>query len=285
MATLNDEPMSGLRVLIVSDPGGGKTGSVLKLAESGQKVFVADFDDNLFRLRKFISPDAFKSIHYETLVDKVSFNAEGLPVVDGIPKAWSGFCKLCKTWVDRNTGEDFGEPESWGPDCWFVIDSLTSMGNASMYYTKFRRKSMGKRRSKPDWGDAIERVEGALQIFAGSPVNFICTAHLARLNMEDITENTDDSGNVIAKPTASLRLPPNANMRYPTALGQKLPPRVGGYFNLILQAQRIGSGVGARRVLRTVPEEDVDIKVPLPARTLPPEVPIDKLWTILSALR
>jgi len=74
-------------------------------------------------------------------------------------------------------------------------------------------------------------------------------------------------------------------MRYPIALGQKLPAKIGGYFNVVLQAVRVGSGVGARRVLRTVPEEDVDIKVPLLPKTVPAEVPIDKLWTILERFK
>ena len=151
-----------------------------------------------------------------------------------------------------------------------------------MNYTMFKNKRMGKGRRKNDWGDAIERVEGSLQIFAGHDVNLICTAHLSRLSMEDMTETADENGKSIDKPTAAVRLPPNAMMRYPVTLGQKFPPRIGGYFNLILQAQRIGSGAGARRVLRTVPEEDVDIKVPLPPRVVPPEVSIDRLWDILK---
>ena len=281
MPTL-DTHNPGLRVLIVGDPGSGKTTAIGKLAEAQQELFICDFDNNLNPVAKFVRGDALKNIHYETLVDPIKFNAEGKPIVNGIPPAFSGFVRQSANWTDSDTGESFGAPDSWRHERWFVVDSLTTLGNAAMNYTLFKRKRFGKRRGFAEWGDAIERVEGTLQLFAGSSVNLICTAHLARLRMEDVTESADDDGNPIDKPTAAKRLPPNANMRYPVALGQALPPRVGGYFNVVLQAQRIGSGPGARRVLRTVPEEDVDIKVPLLPRTVPPEVGIDKLWDILK---
>ena len=281
MPTL-DSHVPGLRVLIVGDPGSGKTTAIGKLAEHAQELHICDFDHNLNPVSHFVKPEALKRIHFETLVDPVEYDANGKPVVKGIPPAFSKFIQLSNKWVDSSTGEDFGDPDAWGMGRWFIIDSLTTFGNAAMNYTMFKRKRFGKRRGFAEWGDAIERVEGALQMFAGSSTHLICTAHLARLNMEDVTESADEDGKPTDAPTVAKRLPPNAMMRYPVALGQKLPPRIGGYFNLVLQAQRIGSGVGARRVLRTVPEEDVDIKVPLPPRTVPPEVPIDQLWTILK---
>ncbi len=281
MPTL-DTHEPGLRVLIVGDPGSGKTTAIGKLAEAGQELFIVDFDHNLNPVAKFVDKAAFSRIHFETLVDPVRFNPEGKPVINGIPPAFSGFVKLSSKWVDSATGEDFGDPETWQSNRWFIIDSLTSFGNACMNYTVFKRKRMGKGRGWKEWGEAVERVEGTLQMFAGCSANLICTAHLARLNLEDVTETADEEGALIDKPTVARRLPPNAMMRYPVALGQKLPTRIGGYFNIIIQAQRIGAGVGARRVLRTVPEEDVDIKVPLPLRVVPPEVGIDKLWDILK---
>lgn len=270
-----------LRILIVGDPGAGKTGAIGNLAEHGQELFWADFDNNLNALPQFLSPEALGRIHVETLVDPVRMNAEGKPIIDGIPPSLPQFIKLSDKWVDSETGEDFGRPEEWADDRWFVVDSLTTLGNACMNYTMFKRKKMGRRRGFAEWGDAIERVEGVMQRFAGADVNVIMTAHLCRLNMEDVTE-TDDSND---RPTQAKRLPPNATMRYPVALGQKLPPRIGGYFNVVLQLQRIGTGAGAQRLIRTVPEEDVDIKVPLPPRIVKPEVKIDRLWDIIKPLK
>ena len=277
------EHKRGKRILIVGDPGSGKSSAVGSLAEYGQELFICDFDDNLDPLPEFLSPEAIERIHYETLLDKVKMDSvSGKPIVEGIPAAWPKYVELSKSWTDSTTGKSFGAPESWPDNFWFVEDSLTTKGNASMNYTMFKRKRMGKRRGYAEWGEAIERVEGSIDAFRYAGVNYICTAHLARLNMEDVTESADDDGSPIDRPKAAKRLPPNAMMRYPVTLGQKLPPRIGGYFNLVLQAVRIGSGAGARRVLRTVPEEDVDIKVPLPRKKLPVDVPIEKFWEILK---
>jgi len=282
MPSMNNHKKS-LRVLIVGDPGSGKSSAVGKLAEHDQELFICDFDDNLNPLPQFLKPEALERIHYETLLDKFNFDpTSGKPITKGIPQAWSRYIKLAEKWVDSDTGEDYGDPDSWADNRWFVEDSLTTKGNAAMNYTMFKRKKLGKRRGFAEWGDAIERVEGSLMKFQAANVNYICTAHLCRLNMEDVTASAEEDGTTIDSPTMAKRLPPNAMMRYPVALGQKLPPRIGGYFNLVLQAVRVGHGVGARRVLRTVPEEDVDIKVPLPPKTVPIEVPIDQLWSILK---
>lgn len=284
MPTL-DNHNPGLRVLIVGEPGSGKSTAIGKLAEAMQKLFIVDFDNNLNPLKIFVSDKYFCNIHYQTLVDPMDFDTNGMPIAKGIPRAWTRYIALAKQWIDIESGEDFGRPDDWPKDHWFVEDSLTTKGRAAMWHTLHKRKRMGKRKGFAEWGDAIDKIEGTLDLWKASNCNFICTAHLARLRMEDVTETADDNGNVIDRPTVAKRLPPNANMRYPVALGQALPPRIGAYFNVVLQAQRIGAGAGARRVLRTVPEEDVDIKVPLLPRTVPPEVSIDKLWDILKHFR
>jgi len=282
MPTLTKHQKS-LRVLIVGDPGSGKSTAVGKLAEHDQELFICDFDDNLNPLPQFITPKALERIHYETLLDDFKFDQKsGTAAISGIPQAWPRYIKLAEQWVDSETGEDYGKPDEWEDNRWFVEDSLTSKSNAAMNYTLFKHKRAQNEKRIRDWGVAIDRLESSIIAFQSSNVNYICTAHLARLHMEDVTENVDADGDVVSKPTAAKRLPPNAMMRYPVALGQKLPPKIGGYFNLVLQAVRVGSGVGARRILRTVPEEDVDIKVPLPPKTVPTDVPIDQLWTILK---
>ncbi len=282
MPTL-DQYQPTRRVLIVGDSGSGKTTAIAKLAEAGQELFIADFDNNLNAIPQFVSREALKHIHYETLVDPIVYNEAGTPTIKSIPKAFSRFTQLAKEWVDSETGESYGKPEEWPDNYWFVLDPLTAFGAAIMYHTQYKRKTLGKQRTFKDWGDAMQRIEGTLDMFKASNVNFICTAHLSRLNMEDVTETMDNQGNVIDNPTAARRLPPNAMMRYPIALGQKLPPKVGGYFNMILQCQRIGAGPAAKRVIRTVPEEDVDVKVPLSKKSkVPAEVPVDQLWSILK---
>jgi hypothetical protein len=51
---------------------------------------------------------------------------------------------------------------------------------------------------------------------------------------------------------------------YPNALGSKLPPKVGRYFNTILLAKSMGSGQSMRRKIRTVSEGTIELKNPDP---------------------
>ncbi|KKK85175.1 hypothetical protein LCGC14_2775920, partial [marine sediment metagenome] len=218
---------------------------------------------------------------YETLVGKIKPDPNtGYPTVKGQPTAYRRFIKLMSNWVDSESGEDYGPPEKWGPDCWLVIDPLTSLGDAAMMYTLGQANRLGQSRRKKDWGDAINRVEGVPMLLRSYPINCIMLAHLQRLTPPD----SQDEG--IKATAANLQLPKNFLMRYPATLGQKLPPRIAGYFNIVIQAQRVGSGRGATRVLKTVPDDDVDIKIPLPfGKIKDVEVGIDKLYDIITAIR
>jgi len=278
------------RILIVGDPGAGKTCAYGSLLAHGQRLFVCDFDDNLDPIFKLVPKEFHDNLIYETLVDKVRFDKEGNPTVEGRPTAFAGFVKLVKSWVDSETGEDYGPPESWGPNDWLVIDPLTSFSHAAMWHTLHKAGRLGtsmkggRPRRLKDWGVAIDKVEGAIQMLRSLPINMIVTAHLMRLSQDEI-EDDEESGGASGKPAAARKLPDNLLMRYPATLGQKLPPRIGGYFSVVLQAKRVGKGQAARRVLATVPDDDVDVKVPVPPKSLPVEVPADSLWTIVEALR
>jgi len=171
----------GLRVLIVGDPGSGKSSAIGSLAEAGQELFICDFDDNLNPLPQFLTPEALERIHYETLLDDFKFDQKKrMATVSGIPQAWPRYIKLAEQWIDSETGEDFGRPDDWGDDRWFVEDSMTSKGNAAMNYTLFKHKRTGQDKRLRDWGVAIDLLESSLVAFQSSNVNYICTAHLAR---------------------------------------------------------------------------------------------------------
>src|SRR5690606_9246861 len=102
------------RILLVGDPGSGKSSAIGSMLEHGQKLFIADFDDNLDPIRNFVDPKYHDNLHYETLVDRVRFHPEtGYPFVPGKPKAFSRFIKLTDRWVDSESGQDFGPPEEW----------------------------------------------------------------------------------------------------------------------------------------------------------------------------
>ena len=111
------------------------------------------------------------------------------------------------------------------------------------------------------------------------PINVIMLAHLIRLTPDEPDPEDDDDTK-----RKKRKLPENYMMRYPSTLGQKLPPKIGGYFNTILQTERVGSGPRAARVIKTVPSDDVDVKFPAPVGKKP-EYPIMGLWDIIQTIR
>lgn len=266
-----------LRILNVGDPGDGKTTVTGMLAKHGQRLFYADFDDGLDPLRHYLTPEEQGNIIYVTLVDKVSINDDGQPVAKP-PFAFPQFIKLMKAW--KTDGEDYGPPESWGPDSWLVVDTLTSMGQSSMYYTLHKKNRMGKPKRINDWGEAIGRLEGFIQMVKALPVNVIINTHLMRLATDADEENEDDTPGV---PKAAVAA--TDKMRYPVALGQKLPTRLGGYFNVVTQTKMVGSGRNARPVIKPFPDPDVRVKVPVVREKLKAEYEADRFIDLIRTIR
>lgn len=258
------------RLLIVGDPGGGKSSTIAHLATSPliDRLFVADLDDNWRGPLRQLSPDALAKIHIETLRDPISFDSANkfTPKVSGVPDAFPRLTRLLNEWVDSETGETFGAPETWTPRDAFILDGCTGLAHIAMNYTLYANNRRGKNRRIKDWGNAIERFEGIIQsLNSGLPCHVICTAHLARLSPE-LDTSDDDDDNPSRTPThtkGGFTPPENFWMRYPTALGQKLPPRLGGMFEGVIQAKRVGRDLSTKHMLKTTPDADVDVKLPL----------------------
>lgn len=266
-------------VLLLGDPGSGKTTAIGHLLEHGQRLFVADFDDGLDPIRKIIDPKYHPNLIYETLTDPVRINRKGIPEVRR-PVALKRYQELLKNWVDSETGEDYGPPESWGPNDWLVTDGLTFQGQAAMYFVLAQENRAGHHPRLRDWGLAIRLQEGIIQELRSLPINMLITAHLAELSSDE-GEDEGESRPGVPKAASAVN-----HKRYPSALGKKLPPRIGAYFNTVVQTKMVGSGRSMRPVIRTVPDPDVDVKVPLPPKKLPVEVEINELFPkIILAIR
>jgi hypothetical protein len=275
------------RILIVGDPGTGKTCCVGHLLEHGQKLFVADFDNQIDVLRHIIPAKFHENLVYANLVDKVYPDpVSGYPRTDGKPTAFRKFVRLVRRWVDDD-GTDYGVPETWDENTWLVIDNLTAMGQATLMFSLDFKGRMGQRISLSVLGDAINRVEGVTVMLRGLPINTITLAHLGPVNVEKIKDEEDAEDDV---PTTvpeqeKMSVSPVSKKHYPVTLGRKLPKRIGGNFTAILQTDIVGSGTRTQRIIRTVPSDIVDIKFPALPGSLPAELPITDLFRIIEALR
>jgi hypothetical protein len=280
------------RLLIVGDPSAGKTTAVGHLLEHGQKLFVADFDAKLNPITKHVPAKFHDALVYSTLVDKMKLDASsGYAVPIGKPTAFPKFMRLIDRWVDDD-GTDYGEPVSWDANTWLVIDSLTTMGGAVLRWVKADRGVSGKKTSGPTLGEAIARVTGVVETFLGFPINIIMLAHLSPVSAaEKDSFGGDDTGDkAIAQEKAemkheALEMSPHKYIRYPYTIGKQLPRTIGGLFTAVVYAKTVGTGPRAQKVLSTVPDEDVQVNVPVGNKALPPEVPLNGLYTIIESMR
>lgn len=272
-----------LRVLIVGDPGGGKTAAIGSLLEHGQRLYVADFDKNIDPVLQFSSAKALENLQHEPLTDPLAFDQNLSLIPAGRPRAYARFVALLQEWGVQD----------FGPNDWLVIDTLTNMGGAVMRqilkdHKRFAIEPRRRTRQK-EWAVAIERMETLLDFLRQLDCNVIATTHLMRLSAASADDEEEEEGKDGRKKSPAKKVRMTAAMaealskRYPATLGQKLPPRLAGQFNVVLQAKRQGHGAATRYVLRTQPDDDVDLK--FPAVTAPAEVPGSGLFGLLKILR
>ncbi len=279
-------PFRPIRMLIVGDPGGGKTAAIGSLLRHGQKLYAADFDANLEPIYQFIEPQYHENLVAETLLDDLAFDPHLSVAPVGSPKAFRRFVQLVGEW----------QPSNFGPNEWLVIDTLTTMGSAIFRQITKDHKRFGKeprvRIRIKEWAVAVERMDTLMDYLKSLRCNLIVTCHLMRLSnpIDDIDDGDDDqpSGSTAAprtsrKPRMTAQLAETLVKRYPSTLGQKLPLRIAGHFNVALQAKRVGTGAAAKYILRTVPDDDVDLKCPIPSG--PQQVDGKDLIQIIHSLR
>lgn len=242
MPSLSEHPSASVtKLLLVGDSGTGKTGSLASLAEAGYNLRILDFDNGLDILRHLCSPEALAKIEYETCTDIYS-SKSGKPVVTKA-EAWARAMKLLDSWHEGVV--------KWSADDILVIDSLTLLGRAVMNYVMYLNGKIGQRPQIQHWGEAMDLLESLLaQLYSDAvKCNVIITSHISYVE-------SDDGGGAIAG--------------YPSALGNKLPPKVGRYFNSMLLARTVGS----KRVIETTSQPKIQCKNPAPNK-MPKQLPLE----------
>ena len=150
-------------------------------------------------------------------------------------------------------GYDLGRPDSWDSNTVVVIDSFTHLGEALMDYVLAAQGRAGTQPYQSDWGEAIRMQTQIVQALIAPEfrANVIVISHITyignELNDKDLKA-------------------------YPNALGNKLPPKLGSWFNTIVHLKVSGTGDKTRRVLRTVSEGKLDLKSGDPKK-IPAELP------------
>lgn len=223
------------KLLLLGNSGAGKTRALATLANAGYRLMIWDYDNGLDVLtgkdsegRSVVSESARANVFFETLTD-----APGKP-----PSAYTRGLNLFNRW--KTASEDLGAPTEWGERDVIVIDSLTLHGVATLNYVLSIAGAMGRPPQLQHWGEAMRLQEQLLQILWSETIrcNVVITAHVTFIGGEE-------SQGIIRG--------------YPSALGSKLPPKVGRYFNSVLMIEALHN----KRVLRTSTRGNIDLKTPV----------------------
>lgn len=250
MAKLSEHKQSQKStILAIGNNGTGKTGSLASLAKAGYKIRVIDCDNGVEILKNLLRGDeaALDRVDVETHMD-IYGGANGNPLPKLPLKGFSGVAKTLDNWPG------LGKPSEWGTDTVLVLDSLTLLGRFIMNHVLSLNVHLGKPPQLQHWGAAMSLQEDIISMITGD--TFKC--HV--IVMAHIT--TIDSENEIGK------------VGYPSALGSKLPPKIGSYFNTTLHYDREGSGQSMRRIIRTQPKGSVECKTSAPG-IVPATLPLE----------
>lgn len=260
------------KLLYIGESGSGKTGSLVPLARAGYSLNILDFDNGLDVLAKILqSPTnidrtnktpaqlsidnaALKRINFATCTDKLK-SISGKIVPNGVPQAWSKAINLLDNWQEGE-GEgkvSLGPASTWDDKTILVVDSLTMASLAAFRHVLTMNGRGGSQPQIQDWGAAMQLIEDLLGLLYSDAIkcNVIIISHITYVERED-----------------------GVSKGYPNTLGNKLPPKVGRYFNSILLAKSRGSGDSVKRTIRTTNEGSIELKNPIPG-VLPSELPLE----------
>jgi hypothetical protein len=240
-------------MMIVGDPGSGKTGGLASLVEDDYWLGIVDMDNGLDPLKQYIlktCPDKIDNVEYRTLRDKKVPSPSG-PIVEGSATAYLDACKMTEHWKYGNVDE--GYPWKWGPSRILVIDSLTMLAQAAFDWREQLTPTgkSGKYDSRMVYYDAQKSISSLMATITSEAfkTNVIVLTHIR------YQENAD---------TGVMK-------GYPNSIGQALSTMIGAYFNTIALCQTIQGG---KRVIRTATTTQIDLKNPKPFAAQP-QYPIE----------
>lgn len=252
-----------VRMMIAGYPGTAKTGMLASLANMGYKLRILDFDGNLDPLLQYTKPEFLKNIDFITLKDKLTKGREFLAPT-GKPTAFINALEAMDEWKYEEDGKEInlGHSKDWGCDTIVVLDSLTSMGRASFRRVMALLNKTPRNTTQQVWGLAMAEQEAFIEKLASPENNFnlIVLSHLKAISPKEVTKDDDDITKELKERIVDL-VPTKL---FPNALGQALPPVIGGHFPTLILAESKVRGRSVKRIIRTQPQTEIDLKVPIP---------------------
>lgn len=242
MPSLAEYPAtSKVTMLVAADSGAGKTGGLASLVDAGYTMRVLDLEGKLKPLVEHVKKrDLLSNVDFKTFSDK--YKIAGKSVITSDAPSFQGAMGMLNQW------EEFGPIDQWPRDWILVIDSLSRLGRASLNMV-LAANGNPARVEIQHYGTAMENIERLLGNITSPtlvPCHVIVLTHLTLAESETGVEKI-----------------------YPEALGSKLNPKVGRYFDNMISIDAKSSG---GRVYKTLSNGRFLCKT---AKPIKPEYPIE----------
>lgn len=278
------------RILEVGFPGGGKTGALAALLNSGFKVRLLNFEGKNYKsLIAFTKPEMLVNLDIINVSDKIVLGDRFFTLANPAgPTAFAQGIKYLQRWKYKNkdgTETDLGPSSDWGPDTVVVVDSLTGQGEAGFRRAVALSNKTPLNMTQQVWGFAANDQTNFIKVFCAEDksYNAIMTAHLSVQSPDNITKDDEEKHDGLAaekKEDLAAILP---TRMYPKGTTKDLSRTIAKEFNCMIQCEKIRVGNKEKRIIRTQGQEFLDLKVP--ARNVPETLPIETgLATIFGLL-
>lgn len=257
-----------IKMMLLGDSGAGKTGALVSLIKAGYRVHVLDLDNGTDIIRNMLRGDPAIA-NFSTVLLTDGFRVSGVNI---IPTA-NAYGNLIKALGDY-------KPETRGDKDILVLDSLTFAGRAAV---RFVLNLNGRVGDLPGWNDYLT-AQGLLDKLLAAlysettKCNVIVLSHVREISKT--RQEMDSKGRMITVEEEGTR-----KGYAETGAGKALSPTIGRFFNSVLLADIEGSGQAARRIIRTVPHENIGLKNSNPAVVRPFYPLATGLADYFSALR
>jgi hypothetical protein len=232
--------LSVVKLLLIGDPGAGKTGALASLAKAGYNLRIIDLDNGLDILLNLLADDpaALDRVDFVTATD--SFKNINGRIIPKKPEAWP------KVSSSLHSFPDCGSPLEWTPKEVLVIDSMTLAGLAALRWVMAANGRAGVAPYQSDFLEAQNALETMCQFLFDASVNcnVIVTSHVTLVGEKGFERG------------------------YATTIGKALSPKIGRYFNSILYAKSTTRGTTTIREIVTQPVTNLELKNSSPNKVM-----------------
>jgi len=263
MPLISDYPTGVItKLLLLGDSGSGKTGALPSLAIAGYNLRILDYDVGLEIVKNLLrnNKEAAQRVSYITCTDPMH-SVQG-KMIPKAATAWAKGVNALNDWTDGDI--KLGNIQTWGEKDVLVIDSLNFMGKSALRFIQQMNGRLAGSPYQSDFGDAQRLLENLIAMLYSDSVkcNVIVLTHVRQLGT---TQQVLDSQNRVV----TVEEEGSRKGYAETGIGRALSPTIGRYFNAVLLADIVGSGQSTRRVIRTIPHENIGLKNPAPGIAKP----------------